>query len=173
MAIEELIACIPPPENPRDTEGDWAAVEATLDIHFPSDFRQLVSRYGTGEFFEGLLILNPLNPWCRGQIAKTLSNFCVMRKAMELSLRLYPETSGLFPWGHDSNGNNFFWLTEGNPDDWPVVQVGHNEEANPHRSKVGITDFLVRYGRNKYPKMLGGVRFKKKQLCFTVGLAWE
>ena len=97
MAIDELAAFIPPPDTPRDTTGDWALVEAALSIHYPSDFRQLVKRYGTGEFFAGLLILNPLNDWCRGQIAKELANYRVMREAMELSLRLHPESPGLFP----------------------------------------------------------------------------
>jgi hypothetical protein len=173
VAIEELIAFIPPPDTPQDADGDWSAAEAALSVRFPNDFRQLIRRYGTGEFYAGLLIFNPLNSWCLHQIAKQLKNYHAMREAMELSLRLHPESPGLFPWGFDSNGNGFFWLTDGEPDQWPVVQVGHNEEENPHQADVGITTFLVRYGRHEYPEMLGGIRFKKKQLRFTPGLAWE
>ena len=154
MAIEELVTFIPPPDEPRDADGDWSAAEVALAVRFPSDFRQMIQRYGTGEFYAGLLILNPLNPWCQRQIAKELKNYRVIREAMELSLRLHPESPGLFPWGHDSNGNGFFWLTEGAPEQWPVVQVGHNEEENPHRADVDITTFLVRYGQHKYPEML-------------------
>ena len=173
MAIEELLAFVPPPRQPRDAKGDWGAAETELSIRFPADFRLLVERYGTGEFFAGLLILNPLNQWCRRQITKELENYRLMREAMELSLRLHPEVPGLFPWGHDSNGNGFFWLTEGEPDQWPVVQVGHGEEENPHRADADITTFLVKYGQHKYPEMLGGIRFKKRQLRFTAGLVWE
>ena len=54
-----------------------------------------------------------------------------------------------------------------------MVQVGHNEEENPHRADVGITTFLQQYGKHKYPEMLGGIRFKKKQLRFRPGLVWE
>ena len=173
MAIDELLTFIAPPREPRDTKGAWAEVEAALSIRFPVDFRELIQRYGTGEFFGGLLILNPFNQWCRRQITKELQNYRAMRDAMELSLKLHPESPGLFPWGRDTNGNGFFWLTEGVPDEWPVVQVGHNEEDKPHRADVGITAFLVRYGQHEYPEMLGGVRFEESELCFTPGLVWE
>jgi SUKH superfamily protein len=173
MAIRNLTAFIPPPPDPRDTDRNWNAVEDELHMCFPKDFRQLIELYGTGEFFAGLLVLNPLNSWCRQEILNQLETLRVMREAMELSLVIYPETAGLLPWGRDINGNIFCWLTEGKPDRWSVVQIGHNEEDHPHQADVGITTFLVNYGRHLYPAMLGGIRFKKQQLRFTPGLAWE
>src|SRR5436190_1951391 len=173
MAINDLIALIPPPTEPRDATGNWGEVEAEFGIVYPKDFRLIIKSYGSGEFFNGLLIYNPFNSWCRGKILKELDKFRIMRDGMELPLVIHPETGGLFPWGHDVNGNDFCWLTKGKPDRWPVVQLGHNEEDNPHQADVNITSFLVNYARNKYPAMLGGIRFKKQQLQFTPGLMWE
>lgn len=173
MAIEDLLALVPPPQDPREARGDWDEIETELSIRFPTDFRHLIKCYGTGEFFGGLLIFNPLNSWCRRQIPKQLEYYRIMCDAMELALVLHPETPGLFPWGRDTNGNGFFWLTNGKSNRWPVVQVGHNEETNPHQADLNITTFLVNYAQNKYPEMLGGMKFKKKQLKFTPGLVWE
>src|SRR5258708_6946911 len=112
MAITDLIALIPPPSEPRDAVGDWDDVQAKLGVQYPSDFRQLIKRYGTGEFFAGLVILNPLNQWCSQEIPKELKNFRIQRDAMELSWVIHPESSGLYPWGFDINGNKFCWLTK-------------------------------------------------------------
>lgn len=173
MAINDLIGLIPPPTEPRDATGDWDAVQASLGVQYPNDFQQMIKQYGTGEFFSGLVVLNPFNSWCFQEIPKQLKNFRIMRDAMELSWAIHPERRGLFPWGFDTNGNKFCWLTEGKPDQWPVVQLRHNEEDTPHRSDATITEFLVNYSQNKYPKMLGGIKFKKGELKFTPGLVWQ
>jgi len=93
---------IPPPPEPRDAVGNWRAVEAKLGIRYPSDFRQLIERYGTGEFFAGLVVLNTLNKWCQQDIPKKLKNFRVVRDALELPWVIHPESPGLFPWGFDT-----------------------------------------------------------------------
>lgn len=173
MAVAELAALVTPPSRPQDGAGSWRAIQPSLGIHYPADFRELIERYGTGEFFEKLVILNPLNQWCREDIAKQLKNLRAMRDAMDLSGAVHPETAGLFPWGFDSNGNKFCWLTKGEPDEWPVIQLGHNEEGDLHRADVSVTTFLVNFAKNKYPEMLGGVRFKKRDLRFVSGLPWE
>jgi hypothetical protein len=173
MAIEELVAFIPPREEPIDGEGDWGAAEAELGISFPSDFRALIRRYGTGEFFGRLPIANPLTAWGRAWIGKQLKGWYEFRNAAELDLAFHPERPGLFPWGRDTNGNSFFWLTKGAPDRWPIIQLQHGRAERPHRANATITTFLVRYAQNRYPTMLGGVKFDESKRRFTVGLPWE
>jgi hypothetical protein len=173
MAIEDLTAVIAPPENPRDTTGDWGRAESGLGIRYPADFRALIRTYGTGEFLNGLLVYNPLNAWCAGEIPKQLKKLRTMRDAMELPIVIHPESPGLFLWGHDVNGNDFCWLTDGPPDRWPVVLLGHNYEDQPLRADEAVTTFLANYARNKHPEMSGGVRFTKSQRQFVPGLVWE
>jgi SMI1-KNR4 cell-wall len=173
MAIDSLLALVPPPADPIDAVGDWSPAEAEFGVVFPGDFKELIRLYGTGVFLSSLLIYNPLTREGRAEIQSHLETLRVLRDACELSLIIHPEKPGLLPWGGDSNGNIFCWWTEGNADEWDSVQVGHEEEENPHRVSVPITTFLVNYAQNRYPEMLGGQTFKKSQLRFDRGRPWE
>ena len=173
MAIEDLVAFIPPPSEPVGREGAWQDAEAELGISFPGDFRDLIQRYGTGEFFGSLPVANPLTRRGRTWIRSELKGWYKYREATELAVAFHPERPGLFPWGRDTGGNCFFWLTQGDPDRWPVVQLGHGQAGRPHRASVGITTFLVRYGRNRYPSMLGGLKFEPSRHRFTPGRPGE
>jgi hypothetical protein len=54
----------------------------------------------------------------------------------------YPEPGGLLPWGVDENGNDYFWLTKGEPSQWVVVQDeyrGNGIEVHD----CSMTEFLV------------------------------
>jgi cell wall assembly regulator SMI1 len=155
MAINELVALVPPPAIPLGTDGDWSGAEADLGCKFPADFRELIRRYGTGQFdLGGLLVSNPLTAAGRQEIRDHLETLRDLREGCEIQLVIHPERPGLLPWGSDSLGNIFCWLTEGEPDKWPVVQVGHDDEGGQPRVEVGITAFLARYARNEFPKML-------------------
>lgn len=60
MAIEELVAFIPPPRDPIENEGDWSIAEAEFGIVFPTDFKAMIHRYGTGQFYDDLHVSNPV-----------------------------------------------------------------------------------------------------------------
>ncbi len=173
MAIEDLIDLIPPPEAPIGSAGDWSIPEAEFGITFPSDFKEMIRRYGTGEFLRGLRVGSPHTEWGRGQIRNLLDIYASLRDAIELPLVLHPTRPGLFPWGSDSNGNGFFWLTEGDPNEWPIILLGHGEEERPYRSELCITSFLVTFGTNFYPQMSGGITFEEADYRFVPGLHWE
>jgi hypothetical protein len=174
MAIKELIALVPPPNDPLNGDGDWGAADAEFGIHFPSDFRTMIRHYGTGEFGLGnLLISNPLTEAGRQEMQKNLWTLRVLRDACEIPLIIHPDRPGLLPWGRDGNGNIFCWLTQGKPAHWPIVQVGHNDENNPQQADVNITTFLVKYAHNQYPAMLGGLSFDQSQSRFEKGRPWE
>jgi hypothetical protein len=174
MAIKSLTTLIAPPEKPLEVEGNWQEAEKALGIEFPTDFRELIERYGTGEFdLQSLLVSNPLSEAGRKEIARGLWTLEQLRDALELTWSIHPERPGYLPWGKDSNGNIFCWWTQGEPDNWPIVQLGHNDEEHPQRAEVDITTFLVNYARNKYPQMQGGNKFKKSNYRFEVGRPWE
>lgn len=172
MAIEELVAFIPPPAQPIDGEGDWSVAEKEFGIVFPADFKQLVQRYGTGRFYGDLYVANPLKEWGREQVRSDLSRYRALRDACELSLKLFPDCPGLLPWGNDSNGHLYCWWTEGPPDLWPVVQVFHGYEEEIEPVSGPISSFLIRFMRNEYPNMLGGNSFSEAHRYFKQGIPW-
>src|SRR5438067_1941995 len=65
MAIEDLIAVVAPPAQPREAGNlaAWTAVEARLGTRLPTDFRDFVFQYGSGAFNDpGRLCIFPRNP---------------------------------------------------------------------------------------------------------------
>jgi hypothetical protein len=174
VAISELIALIPPPSQPVDADGDWSVPAAEFGMEFPSDFRELIHHYGTGEFgLYCLMIYNPLTSAGRKEIQESLQNLRDLCDACEFPLILHPKRPGLLPWGSDAGGNWFCWSSEGYPDQWPIVQVAHNEEENPHRANVNISTFLANYAQNKYPEMLGGRTFEPANHRYLRGRPWD
>lgn len=168
MAIEDLVAFIPPPLNPIDAEGDWREAELELDFVFPTDFKQFINRYGSGEFYGSLYVINPLTSrgreWIRDQLG-----FChTLRDACEEAVGwLPPDSFGLIPWGGDSNGNRYCWVASGPPDSWEVVQIFHGYEREIETVPGPVTRFLVLFMSNVYPKMLGGNEFTAHDRTFT------
>lgn len=167
MSLKALIKLIPPPARPIDNEGDWRVAEREFGTALPTDFKNMVSHYGTGEFkLKSLRVANPLTEAGRSEIRNLLSTLRQLRDAMELALVIHPETPGLLPWGMDHNGNMFCWWTKGAPEKWSIAQVGHDEEETPHVVKVDITSFLVKYAQNEYPEMQGGLKFSESHQQF-------
>jgi len=130
MSVAELMAVVSPPARPRDV-GDlaaWHDAEARIGTRLPSDFRDFVVRYGTGVFNDpGRLCVFPRNPLAPGFDARFRSECDWVRDMKESAERdefpyeVFPRTPGLVLWADDDNGCMFFWLTEGDPDNWPVL----------------------------------------------------
>ena len=53
------------------------------------------------------------------------------------------------------NGGYAFWLTEGTPDDWPLVLYPDFSEIERHDTP--LVDFLVRWLSGALPDCFGGV----------------
>jgi hypothetical protein len=165
-SLEDLTTLIPPPSTPRCAEGDWNEVEGQMGIHFPSDFKRLISAYGSGRILGGLQIFNPLTEDGRKSIAENLETLEVIREASQNLWPIHPEESGMLPWGHDWDGNIFCWLARGKPDAWPTGQLPRSADE-PVSDDVNMTTFLFNYARNQYTGMLGCSEFKKSSYKFS------
>src|SRR5947209_15882365 len=130
MAVEELIAIVPPPAQPIDagTPVQWAAVEQKLGTRLPADFRAFIQHYGSGAFNDpGRLIISIRNPFAPNfdQLARLDRERLLNAKRAvgneEFPFEIFPSSPGLLQWGHDIDGWMLLWLTEGNPDRWPVL----------------------------------------------------
>jgi hypothetical protein len=166
MAIEELVAFIPPPAHPIDGDGDWSAVERELGFVFPTDFKHLIWLYGSGAFYGSLFVANPLTAGGRAWIRRHSERCRALRDACEEVCPLPPDSPGLLPWGSDSNGHRYCWLASGPPDTWEVVQIFHGYEDEIDPVPGPVTSFLVRFMSNEYPNMLGGNPFTEADRTF-------
>jgi hypothetical protein len=149
--LERLCGIAPPPAEPLE-KGEperWPEVETALGTALPDDFKALTELYGSGKF-DDLLYL--LNPFARDEAGNLLHEKDTMLAAYaetrskfpdRLPLPPYPERGGLLPLGRSDNGNELYWLTEGEPPAWGVVAFAARSTRHEiHRFPV--TGFLAR-----------------------------
>ncbi len=134
MSIDALVALVPPPAVPVDAEADWPSVEAVLGVSLPADYKELITRYGSGEFCD---LVHPLT--ADGLLSRGLDALEIERELADedAPYPLHPEPGGLLPWGTTSNGHLLCWRT----DDWTVVVYAPRDgdyEAYP----TSVTGFL-------------------------------
>jgi hypothetical protein len=55
---------------------------------------------------------------------------------------IYPKSPGLLVWGSDVNGHMMFWLTEGQPEKWPLVLM--TVDGQFEQLQMSTTTFLAR-----------------------------
>ncbi|MEV6490990.1 SMI1/KNR4 family protein [Actinoplanes sp. NPDC051633] len=122
---DDLLLRVPPPAAPIDARGDWAAVEAALGCGLPADFKILIERYGRGEFGSLAYAYSPFGDGGPSIVdeASVVDIEAEERAEFPSDYRypLFPEPGGLLVWGGTSNGDRLCWLTEGPPDEWPVI----------------------------------------------------
>lgn len=164
MAIEALTNIVLPPNEPTDVGGDkdWTEVEESLGLALPTDYKDYINLYGTGELAGCIWVYNPfagshhnnllaqvralLNTWRPtprvGEILNMGTDTRVGFGAIEFPYPLYPEPGGLLPWGHVDNGAELFWQTSGSPEKWTVV-ISEARGPEFEEYKVSMAEFLV------------------------------
>ena len=153
MAIEELIAVIPPPSRPvcAVPTDSCRQVEQALGMSLPDDLFAIAKTYGSGAFIDGEIgFLNPFDSdYTTGIERNAINSRCFKDWFPDYPFASYPDVPGLLAWGHDSNGHSLFYLTEGDPSDWPVVLVPHEYEDRFDRWEMPLTTFLAKAFSNE------------------------
>jgi hypothetical protein len=128
-AFENLRAAAPPPRAifAGGSMEMFTPIEDRLGLRLPTDYKQLCCTYGVGDW---LRFLDHVNPLAYATFEEYLADITVQLDA-ERSMRekfpeyvpfaLYPEVGGLFFWGITENGDQLYWLTQGEPDIWPII----------------------------------------------------
>ncbi|MGW1998452.1 SMI1/KNR4 family protein [Embleya sp. NPDC001921] len=121
----------------------WAASEAYLGLVLPTDYKAFLDLYGPGAVDGYVWLDRPTDGsreeaerlWHRGVWEGMHPDSCPWP--------FHPAQGGLLEWGHDEQGNTYFFLAlEPDPDDWRVV-VG--SEAGEWFETAGpFTDFILR-----------------------------
>ncbi|HYH68605.1 MAG TPA: SMI1/KNR4 family protein [Urbifossiella sp.] len=172
MPIKHLLALIAPPPTPVSNEGDWGAAEIVVGAKYPTDFRDLIGRYGSGAFFQGhLTVYNPLTLEGLAWIKKLERILRPKRERLNpLPLAVHPDTPGLLVWGGDENGNCYAWYTKGKLDKWPVVVLEHGYDSRPLELTTDITGFLAGYATDKFAQLVQpGQPMTEEMRVFTPG----
>lgn len=148
MSISELQLVISPPMSQTEVgnAAKWATAEAILGTALPRDYFEFASHYGTGYLcnFWNMEILNPFSDSYHGR----LRSFCKLlryeRGLGSVRSRFYgvfPDSSGWLLWGYNDVGIQFCWVTEGVPDEWPILVI--DKQRTFQQFHMPLTTFLA------------------------------
>lgn len=141
-AFNRLVEMVPPPKSPRDAgdEEHVLSVELMLGLRLPTDFKKLILTYGSGCWQQFWYILNPntanqhLNFIAQSQNLRqkawsALDSERLIREDenYQYAHPIYPDPGGILCWAKTDNGGRLFWLTEGEPDAWPIVYYANRD----------------------------------------------
>ena len=180
-SLEDLVHLIAPPSSPVDAgkPDQWQDVERALGTALPTDYKQFVNAYGSGEFNDLFWIYNPfsgvecMNLLWEAGVPDSLENDEELGRVYRLDSWLdhyyglrceypekcplppFPEPGGLLPLGGDSNGGSVCWLTVGGPDAWPIIRIPHGLFP-VERHEMPLVRFLVLWLSGELPQCFGG-----------------
>jgi len=154
--LERLRQLLPPPANPVEPgrPDGWAAVEAALGTGLPGDFKGFTELYGSGTVDDFLYLFNPFTAGEDGNLLvekdRVLAAYRQTRARFpdRLALPPFPEPGGVLPLGRTDNGDELYWVTDGDPDGWPVALV-ESRAALQELHQVPVTGFLAALAANQ------------------------
>jgi hypothetical protein len=129
-SLDHLVALVSPPPSGRHCP--TSENRGTAEMGLPSDLYALTSHYGSGDFEHERLgcpvwAYNPFAPSYRETVHDAHVALAQYRDAegeKMVPYPLHPTSPGLRIWGRNDQGDLFLWLTEGEPDQWPVLYFG-------------------------------------------------
>ncbi|MGW0055089.1 SMI1/KNR4 family protein [Nocardia nova] len=165
-SVSRLKGIMAPSPLPEAVSPPWDDIESACGVRLPSDYRDFIDNYGNGRIGE-LYVLYPASRRLNGEVRLTSlidnAQDLVANQVFDYDddgnpLVGYPEPGGLLQWGGSTNGDMFFWVTEGeDPDGWTVLAHLHGP-AVWARYDGNMVDFLTELVTGEYlyaPSVLG------------------
>ena len=154
--LDRLLQLLPPPADPVEPgrPDGWAAVEAALGTGLPGDFKAFTELYGSGTVDDFLYLFNPFAQGQDGNLVvekdRVLAAYRQTRVRFpdRLPLPPFPEPGGVLPLGRTDNGDELYWVTDGDPDGWPVALV-ESRAALQELHQLPVTGFLTALAANQ------------------------
>jgi hypothetical protein len=148
--LDRLRALLPPPAHPAEPgrPDGWAEVEATLGTPLPEDFKAFTEVYGSGKVDDFLYLFNPFAAGEDGNLLaerdRVLAAYARTRARFpdRLPPPPFPEPGGVLPLGRTDNGDELYWVTGGDPGDWPVLLL-ESRAARQEVHRLPVTGFLA------------------------------
>lgn len=131
------------------SEKEWSQIQKKLGIFFPKDYIAFINYYGTGGMGDFLWFLTPFEEDENVNYKKRSS---IMLDAYQESkikfpeyyfYKLYPEKNGLLPFGYTDNGDELYWLTKGNAEQWHIV-IYESRSPEFYYYSMGLAEFLCK-----------------------------
>jgi hypothetical protein len=154
-SIERLCVVAPPPEHPKGpgNELEWRRLEMEIGLVYPSDFKELIFKYGSGRFKNFFAVVNPFHFASPDISYKAFVRFRLdgLRKAKHSYFKnavpypVYPDEGGLFPWGYTDNGGSICWLTKGQPSRWPTICLDRGYSKEFDEFEMSIVEFIEKW----------------------------
>lgn len=164
--LDALRALVTPPEKPVLGSQTWEWLYGELGTRLPADYVALMEVYGGGAFAGYLRLWTPLDPEeLVGWSEATLEGDRELQEEFPEyhPLPLWPVAGGFLPFGDSIDGDQFGWLTKGEPDEWQLIFLPRHAEQGPPLSAALadtvlewlrgrlVTDGLCRFGRYDDP----------------------
>ncbi|MFD7026430.1 histone-like nucleoid-structuring protein Lsr2 [Streptomyces sp. NPDC059917] len=147
-ALAALTSLCPPPESVLPVP-DWNAIERKLGTGLPQDYKDLVDRYGPGQFCGFISLYQPhgAGQWAdlTGPMpARLRERIEEVRGSARTPWPLPHAPQHLFAMGSTANGDYLFWVTQpdGVPDAWAVA-VNEALRAPWFTYPGTLTEFLL------------------------------
>ncbi|MBG6136252.1 hypothetical protein [Longispora fulva] len=141
---------------------DWGEIEEAAGHPFPLDFKRFCMEFPPVAFQDALFIRHPESDfgvedeW--ENVSRSVASFLELTPDFPFSI--YPEPGRtLIPWGNYEEQIYFWWLAEGEPDDWSVVVTdgtGSQWEAFPGTMTDCLLELLQGSQRLAITEHLGG-----------------
>ncbi|WTQ07475.1 SMI1/KNR4 family protein [Streptomyces virginiae] len=147
-----------PPAAPVEARGDWTAAETALGVRLPDDYKWLVATYGWGEFGDFLYLHTPFgaNRYNRVEWQGAHPTESPERDRERYPYPLHPAPGGLLIWGTTMNADRLCRLTDGDPEEWPVVVWSSEGWYETHRT--GAAAFVEGWvGGRVHSRLLGAM----------------
>ena len=158
---------------PRD---GWRGAEKALKTKLPADYLSYAQVYGSGQIIcEGVdatTIYNPLAEQYVEWVRRELDSWkeATPEPDEDFEFPIFSEPGGIFPLGVNDNGYTIWFLTEGEPDKWPIVVQGH-DDPEFRRFDMPLTMFLATLftGKKRMPPWPKNWFAKGKRIFFKPG----
>lgn len=145
---------------------NWVQASSVIGSSFPDDYRRMIDKLGPGEIGDEIVVKAPglYTPdgdlfWHSNQIVSGLESAVrtVGSKALPEGVR---SAKSLLSWGYSPSGATFFWITDGDPEKWPIAVAS---ESSWRVMEYGIAEFIVRFLREEFslPYMVAGGRIER------------
>ena len=128
MSFEKLKSVLPVPNFTRSSDNSpkWSEVENRLGIVLPSDYKEFIALYGSGNIGNFIMIYSPfakndnMNFFIQQNLNK--SAYLTLKESFpeDFPYEVYPTNGGILTWGRTENGDTLNWIvnTQG---DWAIL----------------------------------------------------
>lgn len=136
------------------TDKAWQEFEKRSGIQFPTDYKKLINKYGTGRLNNFVWFLTPFvtdeNVDFMKKSKQMLDAYKISRKKFPdyFQFNVYPEPNGLLPWGYTDNGDELYWKTNCFPDSWEIV-LYESASPNYYYYKLSLSELLYKVITNQ------------------------